>query len=356
MSKARQLADLGGDTANLEDISSVLSSGPLSNRNLIINGANNIWQRSTSATLASAGTYITNDRWKYWAGGATLSSSRTAFTAGQTDVPNFEYYNRIVVGSNSAAGAYATFNQHVENVVQADAQTFTLSFYAKASQSWTIGIEPVQNFGSGGSTRVLHTPVNVTVGTTWQRHTVTFTTDSITGKTLGTGHNFELAFWLSGGSDFNGRTGSIGNQSGTFDITGVQLEVGDTATPFEHRSYGQELALCQRYFVRQAYDDTGASYIIGNGYWGTSTLFEGYAAFPVMMRSSPSVSVSNISGIRALNPQTNFYAASSFAANETSPRGLKISWTVANSGLAKGIGGVITMQVSGSSISYDAEL
>ena len=75
-----------------------------------------------------------------------------------------------------------------------------------------------------------------------------------------------------------------------------------------------------------------------------------------MMRAVPSVSVSSISNIQALDPQTNFYSASNTSINETSTRGLKISWTVANSSLAKGVGGVIVLRASGASISYDGEL
>lgn len=222
-------------------------------RNHIFNGAMNVWQRNTSNGSVSANTYPAADRWKFWVGGAATSTARTEFTYGQTDVPNFRYYNRIVVGANSAAGDYSTFNQHIEDVTLFDNVTVTLSFYAKASTAWTVGIEPIQNFGSGGSpsSRVLGTPQTVSVGTSWERHTVTFTLASISGKTLGTTantSNFELAFWLTGGSNFDSRTGSIGNQSGTFDVTGIQLEYGNKATPFEHRSYGEELQLCQRYY------------------------------------------------------------------------------------------------------------
>ena len=288
MSRAREFADLAGS----------VDAGGITGKNLIINGSMQVWQRSVSATLVSAGTYLTADRWKYWAGGATLASARTAFTVGQTDVPNFEYYKTLTIGANSGVGDYATFNQHIENVIQSDAQTFTLSFYAKASQSWTIGLEPIQNFGSGGSARVLGSPQNVTVGTSWERHSITFTTTSISGKTLGTGHNFELAIWLSGGSSLDARTGSIGNQSGTFDITGVQLEVGEQATPFEHRSYGDELAACQRYTYVPKNDSTSASdgSTFAVGYCQTGSVGVHFTDFPVPMRDIPTLATTSTAG------------------------------------------------------------
>ena len=221
-------------------------------RNLVINGAFQVWQRATSNSSVTSNSYPAADRWKFWANGSTMGTTRTAFTVGQTDVPNIKYYNSIAIASNSGTGHYHTINHHVEDITRFDNVTVTLSFYAKASVAWTVGIEPIQNFGSGGSpsSRVLGTTQTVSVGTSWARHEVTISLASISGKTLGTTantSNFEIAMWLSGGSDFNARTGSIGNQSGTIDITGVQLEVG-TATPFEHRSFGDELARCQRYY------------------------------------------------------------------------------------------------------------
>ena len=278
MSKARGLADLGN----------AYSDGALSNRNLIINGAMQVWQRGTSNSSVSANTYPAADRWKFWNGGTVVGTTRTEFPAGQTGVSNLDYYNSISIGANSASTDYSLFAQHIENVKVSNEQTFTVSFYAKASQSWTVGIEPVQNFGSGGSARVLGTPETVTVGTSWARHTVTLSTASISGKTLGVGHNFELVFWLTAGGAGT-RSGGIGNQAGTFDITGVQLEVGDnTATPFEHRSYGDVLAQCMRYYEASSMNRIMAEYVAGN--------YMAVCEFKVRKRVGPSVTQTNTSG------------------------------------------------------------
>ena len=300
MSKARGLADLGN----------AYSDGALSNRNLIINGGFDVWQRSVSNLSVSANTYPAADRWKFWNSGAVTGSTRTEFPAGQTGVSNLDYYNSISIGANSAPADYSLFAQHIENVKVSNEQTFTVSFYAKASQSWTVAIEPVQNFGTGGSTRVLGTAETVTVGTSWARHTVTFSTASISGKTLGAGHNFELVFWLTSGGDASSRARGIGNQAGTFDITGVQLELGDTATPFEHRSYGQELALCQRYYYVSGDIDCGQNGASVSG--GYSTYFAHSWTLPVTMRTAPTVLqnvnvVTNDNGIQTASATPTTY-------------------------------------------------
>ena len=262
-------------------------------RNLVINGAFQVWQRATSNSSVTSNSYPPADRWKFWANGSTMGTTRTAFTVGQTDVPNIKYYNSIAIASNSGTGHYHTINHHFEDITRFDNVTVTLSFYAKASVAWTVGIEPIQNFGSGGSpsSRVLGTTQTVSVGTSWARHQVTISLASISGKTLGTTantSNFEIAMWLSGGSDFNARTGSIGNQSGTIDITGIQLETGNKVTPFEHRSYGEELTLCERYFQKYECSAQQLIYFEGN----TANHKFTHTNIYRKMRATPTVSLS----------------------------------------------------------------
>jgi hypothetical protein len=153
-----------------------------------------------------------------------------------------------------------------------------------------IALEINQYFGTGGSPSSTVNGIGVTtcsLTTSWQKFTVTATIPSISGKTIGTDNNdhLQIVFWLDAGSDYNARTNSLGQQSGTFDIAQVQLEAGDTATPFEVRSYGQELALCQRYYIKlggdAAADVYGAGYITGSGFI-LDTL-----TFPVKMRAIP---------------------------------------------------------------------
>ena len=223
-------------------------------RNKIINGNFDYWQRGTSNTSIASGQFLA-DRWRHDRTGSTANVSLQAFTLGQTDVPNEPtYFHRTIVTSSAGSGNYMVFRQYIESVRTLAGQTATLSFWAKADASKNIAVEFEQNFGTGGSPSSTVDAIGVTtwaLTTSWQKFTITANIPSISGKTLGTNNNdyLALSFWFDAGSDFNARTNSLGQQSGTFDIAQVQLEAGSVATPFEMRPLGMELVLCQRYFA-----------------------------------------------------------------------------------------------------------
>jgi hypothetical protein len=222
-------------------------------KNLIINGDFSIWQRGTSATTFG---YKADDRWVTAGNGNTVSISRQDFTLGQTDVPNNpKYFSRTVVTSSAGASNFTSKYQAIEGVVNTSGKEVTLSFWAKADSAKNITTEFFQSFGTGGSpsAAVLSiAPTTHALTTSWQRFTVTATIPSVAGKTLGTSGSDQLGvdFWFDAGSDFDARTNSLGQQSGTFDIANVQLEFGDTATEFEYVHPADQLARCQRYFQK----------------------------------------------------------------------------------------------------------
>jgi hypothetical protein len=270
---------------------SAINNGPLAGfRNAIINGNFDIWQRGTSFTGDEFGA----DRWVHRRVGTTHTASRQAFTLGQTDVPNEPtYFCRTVVTSVAGASNFAALEQRIESVRTFAGKQVTVSFWAKADATKNIAVELIQNFGTTGSpsSSVLGIgATKVAIGTSWQKVTATVSLPSITGKTLGSDNNDRLALsiWLDAGSNFNARTDSLGQQSGTFDIAQVQIEAGPVATPFERRPIGTEFALCQRYF--QAGFRTFNSY--GLFGWGYTSQF----TFPVTMRATPTMSQS-ISGL-----------------------------------------------------------
>ncbi len=274
MTKARQLADLGN----------AYDDGALSNRNLIINGAMQVAQRGTSVTGNTSAGYSTVDRIKHNASGGTLNMSQETLTVGQTDIPSqFKNYFRVnaTTGDNNAGIQYM-----VEDVQSVPEGSVTLSFYAKGTNpsGGNFEINLAQQFGSGGSTSVTLPLETLAVTSAWQRFTYTLSIPNLSGKTIGAGSNF-LIYWRQPSAD-------TGTSAWTLDITGVQLEVGDTATPFEHRSYGDELAKCQRYFYKSTINTWLTALSAGTSFG------RGLVSFPVSMRSTPTA------GSRSFNQNT----------------------------------------------------
>lgn len=267
------------------NISNVLSGF----RNKIINGDFDIWQRQTAQTSIG---YGSDDRWNNGHFNSPKNHSRQAFTPGQTDVPgNPRFFSRTVVTSVANAANFVNKAQLIEGVNTLAGKRATLTFYAKADATKNIAIDFAQLFGTGGSpsSAVLGIGARkVALTTAWQKFSLLFDVPSIAGKTLGVNGDDALAltFWFEAGANFNSRTDSLGQQSGTFDLAHVSLVEGDATAeddPFAARHPQQELALCQRY------------YVLGRGTPGLNT--NGATAnvsssviFPVPMRTTPTFS------------------------------------------------------------------
>ena len=261
-------------------------------RNLIINGDFSIWQRATSQTVAGYGSV---DRFRQFATGSTFSVTRESFALGQTDVPNNpKYFYRNVVSSVAGAANLIAAEFHIEDVNKFSGKEVTLSFWAKADASKNIATSFLQSFGSGGSPSPAVSaisPATHSLTTSWQKFTTTATMPSTSGKTLGTNNNdlFDITFWFDAGSNHDASTNSLGQQSGTFDISNVQLEFGDTATEFEYVSPADQLARCQRYYQRSGGElqDVPMTH-----YTSTSRNCRIFTHIP--MRAAPAVTVSDI--------------------------------------------------------------
>jgi hypothetical protein len=312
--------------------SASINGGPLAGmRNAIINGNFDIWQRGTSFTGSEYGA----DRWLSSRFGSTHTVTRQPFTLGQTDVPGEPtYYIQTIVSSVAAANNNSTLNQRIEDVRTFAGQQVTLSFWAKADASKNIAVEFVQFFGTGGSPSAGVQGINVTkvaLTTSWQKITVTTTIPSISGKTLGTDGNssLRLLIYFDAGSDFNSRTDTLGQQSGTFDIAQAQVEAGPVATPFERRPIGTELALCQRY-----YEVSTANNMRFSGMTTSGSVYRGNVGFKVNKRIVPSTTLTNLAGTTGFltTPGTVFSGIDGFTelrtSNSTQPGGVfQSSWT-----------------------------
>ena len=281
-------------------------------RNLVINGAFQIFQRATAATTATT-TYSTADRFVIYE--ATDGSMTTEKSS---DHPfSGSSLKAQVTGADTsiAAGQFAYIYQNIEaqNLQHlfygtSSAKTLTLSFYVKSSKT---GVYTVHLDKQDGTGYIFVQEYTISSANTWEKKTITITPDSnIKASGAGidndTGTGLSLGFGLVWGSNTNGGTSGtwsarsnahygtsnqvnwMDSTSNNFYLTEVQLEVGEQATPFEHRSFGEELALCQRYFQTFSYMN-GYTHHMFN-----STQAYGFVQLPGgPMRATPSASLSD---------------------------------------------------------------
>ena len=297
MSKARGLADLGN----------AYSDGALGNRNLIINGGCTISQRYGAAASNLGGSSVfAIDRFNCF--GPSASSTSTAQQV--TDTPaGFKNSLKYSCGTGLAVTGsdYAQITQVLEgnNTAHlkwgtADAQDVTVSFWAKSSLTGTFSF----HINNGAQNRSYVAQYTIAVANTWEYKTISVSGDTsgtwpsdntavirlVWDMGFGSGVTATVDTWQAGSLHYVAGNVKVNETSGaTFFITGVQLEVGDTATPFEHRSYGQELALCQRYFYRFGASTSQRIGVHNSAGSGTNS---DPVAFPVTMRATPTGTVS----------------------------------------------------------------
>ena len=295
MSKAAELAALIG------------SQTALSNRNMIINGAMQVAQRGTSFT--ATGSYPV-DRFSvgYGVTGGTFTVSQD--TTSPTDFSNSIKYlvgTAASAGSSEQAFVGTTFEGYSTshlNFGTSDAKAITLSFWVRSSVTGTYCVAFINN----AFDRSYIAEYSISSADTWEYKTIT-----VSGDTSGTWvgavntRSMLLRFDLGSGSSFNTTAGAwqsgsyrntssqtnlVNNASATWYVTGVQLEVGEQDTPFEHRSFGDELARCQRYYLKIF---SSASRMAGRpGFSQTNQANRVGFEFPMEMRSAPTYIASGV--------------------------------------------------------------
>jgi hypothetical protein len=276
MSKARQLANLGN----------VYDDGGISGSNLLINGNMEIAQRGTSQTTAGYGSI---DRFNMSLSGATATMSQESFTIGQTDVAGSDKYLKLdVTTGNNNSGIY--YRVEAKDAFPAINKQVTLSYYAKGT-SPTNGLE-VAIAWYDGSTLSSYASTTVTLTSTWTKYTHTFDVPSISGLTLTNAAAYLELHWGQADTD-------TGTSAYEVNLAQAKLEIGDTATPFEHRSYGDELARCQRYYWKAENIS-----VVSHVFTVNNTQYV-HLNTPVTMRASPSYSSSGTwSGTAPANTNT----------------------------------------------------
>ena len=303
MTKAAELAKWG----------EVSTNGQVSGRrNIVINGAMQVAQRSTSVTgIGASGGYFTTDRWAISVGATSAGRLTSAQVGdGPDGIANCTKLTCTTADTSIAAGELLQFQTKLEgqdlqqmNKGIASAKKVTVSFYVKGNAAATYSVE----MHDRDNTRFNSQEFSVT--TDWVRIVKTFAADADDGSSPYGDDNavsMSLNFNLHGGATYTGgshtdnvwhevvnqrlgdnATSFFDSTDRTFFITGVQMEVGSVATPFEHRSYGEELALCQRYFSHSG--DVRNYAFVHSGY--SSTEAYGNFSFSVPMRTAPAVTM-----------------------------------------------------------------
>ena len=286
------------------------STGPLSNRNLIINGAMQVAQRATQVTGVTGGGYRTCDRWR-----VGMSALGTWTVDQATDAPEgFTKSLKLTcttadaspAGTDTIAIQYFIEAQNLQHLKYgtANAENLILSFWVKSNKTGNASFDCKQ---PDNSDRQFTTSYTINSADTWEYKTIAIPGDSAGVINDDNGGGFQIDWWLNTGSDFTTGThnatwetadntnrnatnlGVGGATSDYFTITGVQLELGDVATPFEHRSYGDELQKCFRYYV-----DTRSGKPMENNTMGpaiNSNRVGETTNFPVTMVDTPDITI-----------------------------------------------------------------
>jgi hypothetical protein len=301
MSRARTFADLA--TASEE--------GSLSNRNMIINGNFLVDQRKSGGTHTGLGTYYI-DRWQMIDSGnlddmAIEVSQNDDIPDGIGDGKSFKYQLKTVE-SALAADEQVAIAQTIEaqnlarlNYGTSSAKSATLSFYVKSSLTGTFAVSMYQEDGDD----IIGSTYTINSADTWERKTITFSGNTSQAFTLDNGVGLVIRWQLWTGSNFTGTTntswgsyaaaklanghtqnGLGSSDESTWQLAFVQFEVGEVATSFEHESFGDTLARCQRYYCLAA---TAGTDPMGTGSWYGSTEIDWFVKFPVTMRAKPSL-------------------------------------------------------------------
>ncbi len=308
MSKAAELAKMG----------EVLTNSQIGGRrNIVINGAMKVSQRSTSATSITSTGYHALDRFKLLytdAGTWTMSQSSTT--------PN-GFANSLKLDCTSAKSSLASDSrlflmtsiegQDVQQFKKgtSDAEQYTLSFHVRSNKTGTYQV----NIEDNDNVRIVGSTYTISSANTWEKKEITFVADTTGAFADDNGDSLAIMWALVAGTDNS--SGAVptaweaksntdrgaglninlaDSTSNEWYITGVQLEVGSTATPFEHRSFGEELKLCQRYFAKEdgvkMRNFTGSTIAVSIPHFWKTT-----------MRAAPTITGTNASVNETINTQ-----------------------------------------------------
>ena len=367
MSRARDFADLAGSA----------DAGGLTGRNLIINGAMQVAQRGTSQTgVTNDGYKDAPDRFKVQAGTAgtwTVSQSTTA-PDGFSNSYKFDCTtaNASLSADSNLHLVYKFEGQDLQHLKKgtSGAESITLSFWVRSAKTGTY----IAQLKDQDNNRSYAQAYTISSADTWEHKTLTYAGDTTGVLDNDNGDSFRVFWWLVAGSNYTsgtlatawestteanravGQVNLADSTSNDWYITGIQLEVGEQATPFEHRSFADEFAKCKRYYQRwdATASDSTSNKPIGAGVWnGTGQVLASFTYDE--MRVSPTFTASSTDFVKAYG--------GGFADARTGGNGLdtigtksaRFNFTTSTSRTA-GHGTMIQMHNDGEFLELDAEL
>ena len=367
MSKAAELANLIGN---------INAGGGGVGRNLIINGAMNVSQRGTSFANVSNDTYtldrfnrrVSND------GAVTITQDSSApsgfanslkvdVTTADTSIGSsqFEAIEHVIEAQNLQTLAFGT----------SDAKNFTVSFYVKSNKTGTYALNVIQVDNSSKQATLNYT---INSANTWERKSLTFTGDTSGVINDDTGGGLKILIWLAVGSDFTSGSATatfqsysnaqaaaqhgvnlLDSTSNEWFITGLQLEVGQNATSFEHEPFEVSLIKCKRYFER-INSLSSSSSVLGVGFQYNNDPQSVYQSRFSEKRTTPSLAVSNVSHLQRIRAGTSGVSSdiSSISFSGTSKIGTLHDVTSQSNNLGEGC--YLRFQSTDGTLDYDAEL
>ena len=280
-----------------------LTEQGISFRNRIINGDMSVAQRGTSS---SSNGYVSLDRWYVnQSGGSTTFSQETNSNPSETG--GLQKYARLNVSSSSD---YTGIRQPIEDVTSVPEGTITISFYAKGTApTGGLYVSATQHFGSGGPSDVdVNTQITSSLTSSWVRYSAQLTLPSIDGITIGAGSYLTI---------FVGQYSNSSSTAYDLNITGIQAEVGTSASDFEFLPYDVNLKRCQRYYEILGYDG-GSGNALAVGQKRSTSSAQGSWVFRVDKRTNPTLSlIGDVTDLRIHDSNGGNMTGSSISGNGT---------------------------------------
>ena len=346
------------DQTAVWDGTSWVGLDPSRDRNVIINGAMQVAQRGTSTASITAGGYYTIDRYPL-----VLSSLGTWTSSVENDAPTGSGFRKSIkvlcttASASPASGSYFLLQQELEgqNVQQfakgtASAKQFTVSFWVKSNVTGTYIVE----IRDADNSRTVNASYTISASATWEKKTITFPADTTGVFDNDNNASLGLGFWLGGGTTFTsgtlqttwatqtnanravGQTNLASATSNYWQVTGVQLEAGAVATPFEFEDYGTTLEKCQRYCYVIGKENNAFSPMGFTGNMRSSTTALIQTRLPQNMRGAPTVTV-DAAGNFNIDDGPSTYTPSVFALDRYSANALMMYATVSGATAGRGV-------------------